>query len=328
MNLSRSAFRRYKVIDELLRNKYRKYPKMEDIIDACREKLHFEPTRETIQKDIAHMKAPSPNGFDAPIYFNRFHHGYEYTDPNYCLHGIQMKQEEMDALLDAVDLIREIGNKRVSNQLNHAIEKLVFTTLAERQDQSTESPTLQLMQAPTSRGFELFDFLWSATKNKHVLSFVYFSYESRQFDAVILHPFLIKEFENRWYILGYSERKQTIQTFGFDHISDPLIIDTCFIPIPKEQLYCLLYEQYGVTPINSFESTEITVRADQLSTYYFQAFPIHSSQHIHKFSSGSSTITFQLIPTVELANYLLSRGNSIQIIGPKDFRDFVFSLKK
>ena len=82
MNQSKSAFRRYKVIDGLLRNKMRKYPSMNDIIDACWEKLDYQPSKETIQKDIANMKSLYPDGFDAPIHFNRTHLGYEYTDAN------------------------------------------------------------------------------------------------------------------------------------------------------------------------------------------------------------------------------------------------------
>ena len=53
MPINKSAFRRYKVIDQLLRNRMRMYPTMEDIIEACREKLDVDPSPETIQKDIA-----------------------------------------------------------------------------------------------------------------------------------------------------------------------------------------------------------------------------------------------------------------------------------
>ena len=93
MNLSKSAFRRYKVIDGLLRNPMRKYPNMNEIIDACLDKLDFLPSKETIQKDLANMRLPYPDGFDAPIRYCHINRGYEYTDPNYSLSGVSLRQE-------------------------------------------------------------------------------------------------------------------------------------------------------------------------------------------------------------------------------------------
>ena len=85
VNLSKSAFRRYKVIDSVLRNSMNRYPKMVDFMEACHSKLDFYPSEETIQKDIANMRLPYPDGFDAPIRYNRAERGYEYTDSEYSL---------------------------------------------------------------------------------------------------------------------------------------------------------------------------------------------------------------------------------------------------
>ena len=71
MPINKSAFRRYKVIDMLLQNKMKRYPTMQEIIDACLDKLKIDTSKETIQRDIARMRMSPPDGFDAPIYYNR-----------------------------------------------------------------------------------------------------------------------------------------------------------------------------------------------------------------------------------------------------------------
>jgi hypothetical protein len=48
------------VIDSLLRNNMKKYPTMEEILEACYDKLDYTPSVETIQKDIRNMKMDPP----------------------------------------------------------------------------------------------------------------------------------------------------------------------------------------------------------------------------------------------------------------------------
>ena len=166
MNLSKSAFRRYKVIDELLRNPMRKYPTMYEIIDACNEKLAFDPSSETIQKDMANMRLPYPDGFDAPVRYCGRNKGYEYTDPNYSLAGVSLRQEELDIITEAVDFIQALAGTRISHQFNNAVEKLVSATKERKLSTELKRPILQTMVPPVSRGFEHFDLVYKACKER------------------------------------------------------------------------------------------------------------------------------------------------------------------
>lgn len=325
MNQGKSAFRRYKVIDSLLRNKMRKYPSMDDIIDACWQKLDYQPSKETIQKDIANMKSPYPDGFDAPIQFNRSHLGYEYTDPNYSLAGISMRPEDLEALNEAVDVIQAIGGSKISDKFNHAVEKLFSASLEKKQEEKRK-PILQTMTPPISRGFEYFDLFYSACNEKKPVSFIHFSYKKRKFNHIIIHPFLIKEFDNRWYIIGYSELHKNTRTFGLDRISEPLLLKRSFINTDIEHVQKYLHDVYGVFPIPKSKKETIEIQVSQLGTHYFQAYPLHQSQKITKNSDGSSVITFEIIPSVELARYFLSQGRHVEILKPSWFNLFTKEL--
>lgn len=328
MNLSKSAFRRYKVIDELLRNNMRKFPKMEDIICACWDKLDFEPSRETIQKDIANMRLPHPDGFDAPIHYNHANKGYEYTDSNYSLTGVSLRQEELDTIRESVDLIRALGGSRISHQFTNAAEKLLSATIEGNYKEKEKRPILQTMIPPTSRGFEHFDCFYKACKEKLSVSFIHFSYKKRKFNHIFLHPFLIKEFENRWYVIGYSEIHNSVRTFGMDRISEPLLLNKKFHSIESASVDIYLNDTYGVFPIPEAKKETIRILVSQLGTHYMQAYPLHESQKIKKNSNGTSVITFKLIPSIELARYFLSQGYHIRIITPKWLETFTQKLKE
>ncbi|MFN9710835.1 MAG: helix-turn-helix transcriptional regulator, partial [Bacteroidota bacterium] len=233
---------------------------------------------------------------------------------------------ELDAIEEAVDIIRTIGGTRVGVKFNHAIEKVLSSTLERKTEDEKSLPVLQTMVPPPSRGFGNFDLFYKACKARIPVSFIHFSYKKRQFNHIILHPFLIKEFDNRWYVIGYSELHQKTRTFGLDRVSEPVLLKKKYIFSDKIELSAYLKDIYGVYPIPGYKKMKIKIKVSQLGTHYFQAYPLHESQKITKESIGTSFITFELIPSVELARYFLSQGWHVTIVSPVKFREFTQKL--
>ena len=320
MTPDRIAYRRYQVIDSALKNTMKKYPTMDDLIEACYIKLYYSPSPETIQKDIAKMKKDFPDGFDAPIRFNRSKLGYEYTDPDYVFSKVNLRQEELDAIGESVDLIKHIAGSRFGDTFTHAIEKLLSSSLERKTEDEESLPVLQTMVPPKSRGFEHFDLLYKACKERIPVSFIHFSYKNREFKHILLHPFLIKEFDNRWYVIGYSELHKLTRTFGLDRVSEPVLLKKKYISSNIKEVSAYLKDIYGVYPIRDLKKEKVTIRVSKLATHYFLAYPLHESQKITKENHGSSFITFELIPSDELARYFLAQGKDIEILQPAWFK--------
>lgn len=326
MGLGKSAYRRYKVIDGLLKSTIKKYPKMQDIIEACWEKLDIRPSPETIQKDLAIMKLPYPDGFDAPIYFNRQRSGYEYTDPNYSIFGTSLRQEDLMAIYEAVDVIRSIGGSRVSKKFSHAVEKLLSASL-ESNLEDGRRPVLQTMTQPLPKGFEHFDLLYAACLNKAPISILHFSFSKRTHSHFLVHPFLVKEFDNRWYVIGYSESHRSVRTFGLDSISEPYFIKKRYTCTPDEIINQYLNDMYGVIPLPEAQLQEIEISVKEEGTLYFQSYKLHNTQEIYKHGSGKSTIRFNLIPTVELARYFNFHSRQIVVKKPASLVKYMKNIQ-
>ncbi|MCE2711026.1 MAG: WYL domain-containing protein [Cryomorphaceae bacterium] len=327
MPINKNALGRYKVIDMLLRNTMRPYPSMDDILEACREKLGIDPSVETIQKDINRMKMDPPDGFSAPIEYNRYHKGYEYLDPNYSISGIPLSENDIDAIKESIDLIRNIGGSRMSQKFNSAMEKILTTVLEEFPQGDFNRQILHTMSPPHSRGFEHFDLFYRACREKRPVSFVHYSYRKRTFSPITIHPCMIKEFDNKWYITGYSEKHKTLRTFGLDRVLDPFILKKPFISPDPKALDVYMHDYYGVYPIPDQKKQKITIEVSALVTEYFQAYPIHESQKIKKDPDGYSLITFQLIPTIELTRLFLSYGHHVQVVEPEWLIRYTKKLK-
>jgi predicted DNA-binding transcriptional regulator YafY len=183
------------------------------------------------------------------------------------------------------------------------------------------------MSPPPSRGFEHFELFAKACREQIPVSFVHYGYRKRAFSAVLLHPFLIKEFDNKWYLFGYSEKHREVRHFGFDRIFGPQLLGKPFHKFDTQATFDILAHSYGVFPIPDKKKQRITLEVSSLITHYFEAYPIHASQQLDKKAGGSAVLTLELVPTIELARFLLWHGRHVQHIAPKWFADFTEDLK-
>ena len=326
MPINKSAYRRYQIIDKLVRNKMKRFPTMTEIIDACWEKLKIDTSPETIQKDIAKMRESPPEGFDAPIYYDYKGKGYAYSDPDYELGGVSLTDIDIETIRESIEFIQTIGGSRISEKFNHAMEKILSTSL-EFSTGNTKQAILQTMNPPRSRGFEHFDLFYQACREKTPVSLVHYSYKKRNFSALTIHPFMIKEFENKWYVMGFSEKHNQIRTFGLDRVFDPFLLKKKYIPVEKSAREKEAHDYYGVFPIPNQKKQGVKIHVSALVTNYFEAYPIHESQLIKKEESGSSVISYNLIPTIELTRLFLSHGYHVKVIEPKWLIEFTDKLK-
>jgi predicted DNA-binding transcriptional regulator YafY len=328
MPISKSAFRRYKIIDGMLRNSRRPYPTLIDIQEKCFEKLEFYPSTDTLEKDIRNMKMSEPDGFDAPIHYCRKNKGYHYTDPNFALNAIALNDNEIISIRESLELIKSLGdNNRISAYFSSAVQKILTAFHDEFPVGDLPDKIVQLDTISGAKGIEHFNFFWRACKNKYPDSLVHYSYGKREFKSLIVHPVRLKEFENRWYLIAFSEHHAALRTFGLDRIYDPFFVKRKYIASNPVEVshYCTAI--YGVYPIENQPEQPITFLTSIAITNYFEAYPIHATQTAEKNESGSCFFTINVIPSIELIMLFRSYGKHLEVISPQWLRTQTQSLE-
>jgi len=320
MAISRSAYKRYRVIDSLLRNIYKPYPTLIDIQKECSNKLNIAPpSLETLQKDISNMK--KSDEYDAPIAFCRSNLGYYYTDSNYSINSIPLTDNDISSIKEALDLIKNLGGgNRANERFSDAIQKILVAFKEEFPESDTRRKIILTDYVEGAKGYENFNTLFKACKNQNPVSFSHYSYNYREFKAIMVHPILLKEFENRWYLVGYSESHHSIRTFGLDRIYEPLLIKRKYIDSNEKEVESYCNDIYGVYPIENQPKQIITFLTSIKITNYFEAYPIHSSQRPEKNESGSSFFTIDVVPSMELIRLFRSYGKNLEVINPEWLR--------
>ena len=128
MSLHKHALIRYRIIDAMLRNQYNPYPSIEDIRSKCEESLFGSDWGDhisisTIEKDFKAMRTDAELGFFAPIKYSRIHNGYFYTEDEYTIHNVPLKNEDIEAIKFASNTLMNFKNLMFA-QFRFAIEKI------------------------------------------------------------------------------------------------------------------------------------------------------------------------------------------------------------
>jgi predicted DNA-binding transcriptional regulator YafY len=326
MGISKSAYSRYRIIDKMLKNQFKPYPTLEDIQEACVPKLEYIPSLNTLEKDIRNMKQSYV--FEAPIVYCRKNKGYYYTNPNYSINSIPLTDDDILTIKEALDLIKNLGGgNRVNERFSNAIQKILATYKEEFPEGNFDRKIIQTDYIEGAKGYENFNVLFESCKNQHPISFVHYSYTKRVFNALIVHPIRLKEFENKWYLIGYSESHKSIRTFGLDRIYEPMQLKGKFISCNEKKIESYCNDIYGVYPIELQKKQKITFFTSIHITNYFEAYPIHPSQKAKKNGSGSSYFTINVVPSMELMKLFRSYCKHLEVINPNWLRQQTQSLK-
>ncbi len=154
-----------------------------------------------------------------------------------------------------------------------------------------------------------------AAKNHRKITFNHFSFYHNKIRKYSIKPYLLKEYENRWYVVGLIGNTDHLRTFGIDRIENLEIKTETFTPkthINPQELFAqtigLVYSE------NTLQ--EIILSFTPLQGKYIQSLPIHTSQRVIIDDENEYRISITVIPNYELNQLILKHGNTVKVIKP------------
>jgi len=329
MATNKNALIRYLTIDKCLQNNLRKWT-LDGLIDACSDALYeYEGkdsyvSKRTIQLDIQNMRS-NKLGYNAPIevYQRKY---YKYSKPNYSITDIPLTEIDLDILSESVEMLRQFKNFSLFSELNGVIQKLEDKVYRESKDQS---PIIHLDKNDQLLGIEHLDTIYQAILKKLVLNLEYQSFKARNPAKVVFTPYILKEFNNRWFVIGRKAESKAIMTFALDRIlSIGYLLE---VPYNKENFNPDTYynNTYGVTVLRDTDIIDIELKVNKKNAPYIVTKPIHSSQEmIGEYTDGSILISLRLHHNYELERLILGFGPSIKVMKPRRLKSRIKKLAK
>ena len=324
MPLNRATLIRISTIDKCLQNRYRRWT-INDLIDACTDALaEYEGrcnpvSRRTFQNDLALMRSDRL-GYNAPIVV-RENKYYEYEDPDFSITHLPLNDEGLHALNSALDILRQLQG---FPQLASSID--IISKLNEQISRQTgrSVPAMDMEYVAGYKGTKFIGDIYDAVRRQQTIIIEYQSFKARQSKTLVVYPYLLKEYRNRWFLIGEkaSNRAPQVNIFALDRIKSVTTDKThrfkkCVAFDPEN----FFEDTIGVTKGIHDKARRVVVKIDRLQAPYVESKPFHKSQKVEqRFSDGSILISLNVVINNELERLILGYGGHAEVIAPPGFR--------
>jgi predicted DNA-binding transcriptional regulator YafY len=329
MPITKSALRRYRIIDAAINNKQKPFPTKTELLDKLAEKLGQPISESTLDKDIYDMKNELELGYDAPIQFNKAKGGYQYTEVGYSISKFPVTDSDMEAIRFAADTLEQYSDIPLFKQFREAITKInVKLKMNESVDEEEIEKVVMFEYAENLSGVEWLRELLSAINNRQQVKFAYENIYKGQTKSYVVHPYLLKEFRNRWYLISWSSERKDFLTFGLDRVSKLEVLRDSFVKKKDFKPELFFKHSIGITEFDR-KPVDVVLDFDPMIGKLIKTQMIHPSQKVMSDKANVLKIKLHVFITEELIQLILGWGQHVTVSKPKELRDEIcLRLKK
>jgi predicted DNA-binding transcriptional regulator YafY len=322
MASNKLALMRYKIIDNCLRRRNRKWT-LDNLVNKVAEELYEREgitsiSKRTIQYDIQFMRDANL-GYGAPIVIKDKKY-YEYSDPAYSITQSPLSLNDVEKMKDAIGILKYFNGFSYFEEMNDLIARLE-ANVTHYQDESKIS--IQIEENPLVHGLKCIPVLHKAIREEIPVLIKYKSFKSQSPTQDIYHPYLLKEYRNRWFLICRNNRNQTLLTLALDRIQEVHEMSKKdFKPYKGVSFDRYYSDLIGVTKSEKDRPQKVILVVDAKNAPYVETKPLHHSQQIIKAEQdGSVWFRIDVIPNFELEREILGFGESMKVMAPRLLRD-------
>ena len=319
MPQTKNALIRLKYLDRLLSDRHHYYT-MSDLVEKVNSRLKddgFKPVlRRTIEYDIQDLQ-DAPFSADIEIFKKNGKNIYRYRKSSFSIFREELSREEVNLLREMLSTIGQFKGLVHFEWLNRLKASL---------EVKGRKQIISFSNNPYLLNSNLLGTLFDMISNKVVVCLSYHTFTDAAIRSIVFHPYLLKQYNDRWFLLGAADSDKKILTFPLDRIDE-------VEPLPErkfiecsEDLVDRFEDIVGVTLHEDRPVEHILCWVSDASKGYVITKPIHGSQKLLKgekdqqlrnqyphLESGAF-FTIDCIRNYELIRELCSYGKNLIVI--------------
>jgi predicted DNA-binding transcriptional regulator YafY len=317
MPINKLALIRYKTIDACLQNRFRKWT-LEDLMEACSDAIYeYEGitnglSKRTIQLDIQNMRSEKL-GYNAPIVVmdKKF---YYYEDKNYSITNSPLTQQDLGTLNEVLDVLKQFKGFGYFEELNGMVTRLEDKLYKQ---QHKGKSYIDFEKNELLKGLKHIDPLHKAIINKKTIEITYQSFKAKLPQIIVFYPYLLKEYRNRWFLLGSNKKGKATMILALDRIEQFKELNTEKYHKAEFDVSTYFNDVIGVSKMPSQTTQTVVLKIIKEHAPYIITKPMHPSQKILKEDSEGTIFSIEVIWNFELEREILGFGEQIKILSPK-----------
>lgn len=324
MPANKNAVIRYKFLDDLLSDRFHFYS-MEELTEKVNERLEdlgYSPVvTRTLEKDLVYLQE---RPFCIPLERNRKggKSYIKYANRSFSIFTHQLSNEEISLLCEVLNTVGQFSGLPNFDWLDGLRDEMGF---------KKQKQVLSFSSNPLLKNSNILASLYEFVANDCVLNIVYQRFTDLEPESFRLHPYLLKEYNNRWFLVGWKPDKNQIVTLAIDRIID-------FESIPEESFKCYsgdiedhFKNTIGITVYDDAEPEKIVFWASKIIIPYIESKPFHSSQTLigdeeqdmisnFNLPDGGKLYELRCTLNLELEQALTRHFSDLIVLQPKKLR--------
>lgn len=169
----------------------------------------------------------------------------------------------------------------------------------------------------------------SAMKEGKTLRLKYKAFWQDTRKVILSEPYCIKQFKQRWYLLGRNVQVDRLLIYALDRILEiekeenmKFKMASCFSA--KEHFATA----YGIITGDETPKETVVLRVTDWHAHYLRSLPLHHTQAEKESSDGYCTFEYHLCPTLDFQQEILSMSAFVEVLSPQWLREQIGNTVK
>lgn len=305
-------------LDKCLRNEYR-WMSMAELLRACNKVLESKGFAKVSERTVREDFRTIDTEYDVKILKElRGHTAYfRYEDTTYSIAQQILPEEANSTLKKAIEVLDELGNSP------HVLWVKTLLRQITLEAPYAKIGNIQFQNNLDLAGLNFFNDLAGYIVNKRAIRLTYKAYGKEE-QTCIMHPYLLKQYNDRWYLVGQNDGYETFSNRAIDRI---VKVEEANVEYKGTGVDFEEYYEYtiGVTIEPGDPVEDIVLKVDPQRYNYIRSKPLHWTQtELHELSDDDHKyVRLKLRVNRELTALLLSYGRDVEVVSPATLREMM-----
>ncbi|NLV66587.1 MAG: transcriptional regulator [Spirochaetes bacterium] len=309
MNINKLQHARLLFIDEKIRGG--KYPNATTLADE------YEVSSRTITRDIEYMR----DSLGAPIEYDSINKGYYYTEQNYFLPAIDIRESDFFAICVTEQAIRQYENTPLYETLS-----AIFNRLKEHLPESIRVNTTWIdtsftfmNDSFTTINPDVWEIISRGLRQRNSLSISHRKAGADDDVVRTVDPYHIVNFRGEWYLIAWCHLRKSVLRFAVSRIHRAFLLEQNYVIPADFNFSSFIGSSFGIMT----EPTEhrVSIHFSSGQAPYIAERRWHRDQQIKENSDGSVVLSFLTNSLFEVKRWVLSWGSSARVLEPQHLVD-------
>lgn len=277
----------------------------------------WEVSSKTIQRDLDYMRYQ----LDAPLVYSAAQRGYYYTEQNFSLPAISIKESDLFAIYLAEKVLAQYEGTPLYDNLRSVFSK-IEDSLPDRilTESSHDFSRFSFLGASSTKiDPDIWQTVFSCLRSLNTLEMEYQSRQSQKPVTRRLDPYHGLRSEGDWYVIGYCHLRGEIRTFSLARITAARKLKQQFSIPPDFDFRKIAGSHFGVHWTG--EDILVRIKFAQPVARFIRERSWHDSQEIEEGQDGSLILSLTVSHLLELKRWILSWGSNAMILEPQSLAE-------